>query len=303
MAKKKGVVITHPGSAHFDDLFATCLVIYRCSSDNNYLEIKEVRRKKPSEKELEDPNIWKLDIGGKFNPKLKQFDHHLGFKHKDDLTEKQQNLVGECAFSMLLKEWDEWERASRLYDWLDISRTFDAWGPKKVVDELDISFKAISCLGSFIESSILTLFQKYDKIKSSDPLFSLLHFIGKNFFESISDYYETIELVEKHVKYKKIKNVPVIHYPHTAKSPDMLTKVLKDKKEEKWGFGGIVIYPNNRPEGSIAVMRYEDDERVDFTRIAGYEHVIFAHSNGFLVALDESISDQELERYIRDAID
>jgi hypothetical protein len=82
----------------------------------------------------------------------------------------------------------------------------------------------------------------------------------------------------------------------------MLMKALKDKKEEKWGFGGIGIYPNNRPEGSIAAMRFEDDERVDFTRIADYEKVIFAHSNGFLVALEENISKKELEKYIGDAI-
>lgn len=303
MAAKKGKIITHPGSAHFDDIFATSLVIYKCSIDKNYPEIEVVHRKKPNKKELEDPSIWKLDIGGKFNPKLKQFDHHPPVDPTEGVAKDQRQLLDECAFSLLLKDWGVWEKAKELYDWLEPSRIMDIRGPKGLVDEYEISYRAINSLESFIEQSVLTMFEKQDKIEPSEPLFNLLHFIGKHFFESILNYYETLELVKEHALFKTIKGVPVIHYPNTAKRTDMLTRVLKDKKDEKWGIGGIGIYPNTRPEGSIAAMRYEDDERVDFTRIADYDHVIFTHPNGFIVALDSEISDQELERYIQNAID
>ncbi len=302
MSKRKGIIITHPGCAHFDDLFATSLVLYKCASDNRYNEIKEIRRKTPNQQELKNSKIWKLDIGGKFNPELRQFDHHLPFDTSEEIKGNQENLLEECAFSMLLKEWGIWEKAAELFPWLDVSRTMDVKGPKCVVKELDISFSALGGLESFIERSILTLFQRQDIIKVSDPLFSILQFIGENFFNSVSDYYGTLKQVKKLATFKTINDVPVIKYPIDAQRSEMLTKVLKDVKDKKWGIGGIAIYPNNRPEGSIALMRYEDDNRVDFTRIANYEHVIFAHSTGFFVAIDAKISERELHKYLEDAI-
>lgn len=302
MTKESGMIITHPGNAHFDDLFSVCLVIYKCSIDQDLANITEVHRRKPEPQEMENSRIWKLDVGGKFNPELKQFDHHLHISQSAELTPMQRDLSKNCTFSLLLKEWGMWERAIKLFRWLPTAMKMDAQGPKKVVEELNISFNALAKLGSFIESNFLKLFQKYEVLYSSDTFFFFLHYFGKQFFEQLSTYYDLLTEIENNVEYMSVKDVPIIRYLQNEQHLNTIKKILSQKKEERWGEGGVVIYPNNRPPGSIAVMRYDDDERVDFTRIKDHKHVIFAHSNGFFAALDSNITDKELLSYLEDAI-
>jgi hypothetical protein len=302
MPRNSNIVITHPGKAHFDDLFSVCLVIYKCSTEETLSKIKEVHRRNPTQTEMKDPNVWKLDIGGKFNPDLKQFDHHLEYSNSTSLTETQHELLNNCTFSLLLKEWGDWDRAVNIFSWLSTAMKMDAQGPKKVVDDLDISFNVLSKLGSFIESKILKLFQQCEVIYASDPFFSLLRYFGKQFFKQLFTYYELSGRIEEKLEFLTIKGVPSIKYLEDEQSLGTLKKILSQIKEKRWGEGGIVIYPNNRPPGSIAVMRYDDDERVDFTRIKDYDHVIFAHANGFFAVLDEQTSEKQLSLYIQDAI-
>ncbi len=83
----------------------------------------------------------------------------------------------------------------------------------------------------------------------------------------------------------------------------MLLRVLNDKKREIWpdDSGGIVVYPNNRIPGTIALRKYNNDDRVDFLNISQYDKVIFAHPKGFFISV-EPMSDNELEKYIDDSI-
>ncbi len=299
-----GLIITHPGNAHFDDLFSTSLVIYKCSTNKAFTEIREIHRRTPSQEEMEDRSIWKLDIGGKFDPSVKQFDHHLRHLQSDTLTLTQRKMLKNCTFSLLLKEWGEWDKAVKIFKWLPTAVKWDVHGPKKVVEGLNISFGILSKLRSFIEQSILVLFQQKNIIKSSEPLFSLLYFIGKHFYEQYYNYFDLLSMVEGDLEFITIKGVPAIKYLENVEQIEigLLKKVMSHKKEEKWGEGGIVICPNNRPPGSIGVMRYDDDERVDFRRIADYEHVIFSHSNGFFAVLEGQIDEHTIISYVKDAI-
>ncbi len=76
MLNNTGIIITHNGASHFDDLFSTALVIYRCSIIENLNEIEVIYRRSPTNEEINNSNIWKLDVGRGFNPELKLYDHH-----------------------------------------------------------------------------------------------------------------------------------------------------------------------------------------------------------------------------------
>ena len=65
------LIITHPGTAHFDDFFAISLVL----AINNDV-IYTIERRHPTEEELANPEIWVIDVGKKLEPDLKNFDHH-----------------------------------------------------------------------------------------------------------------------------------------------------------------------------------------------------------------------------------
>lgn len=275
-------IITHPGSAHVDDLLSTSLVIYKVGN------IEKVERRKPTKEEIQDPSIWKLDIGNAYNPNLKQFDHH-------------QEKMEDCSLSLLLKAWNEWERATEVHKWLETSVIMDVGGPNRVIEFLEISRPAFNKLSSFVENVVLKLFQEKNIIEKNDWLFNLLKEIGREFFEKIENYFNYFSIIEKEKRIYKVKGVPIIECLCEITPNPTLFSILYRVKSKEWGEGGIAIYPNDRPIGSVALKRYDDDDRVDFTRIWGLEKVIFSHKNGFFAAVAR-MSESELMNYIEKAI-
>ena len=65
------LIITHPGSAHFDDVTAISLVLATCRTSRFRVERREV-----APNELDNPEIWVIDTGGRYEPEKLNFDHH-----------------------------------------------------------------------------------------------------------------------------------------------------------------------------------------------------------------------------------
>ena len=86
-----------------------------------------MHRREPSEEEIADPSIWKLDVGDNFDPDKKCYDHH-------------QRIMDDCALSLLLKDWGLWDKAVRVHGWLKIAVANDTKGPKAVTKILNISY-------------------------------------------------------------------------------------------------------------------------------------------------------------------
>jgi len=279
------IIITHPGSAHLDDFLSCCLVI------NNSGIIKKIKRREPNKPEIKDPNIWKLDVGEMHDPKIKCFDHH------------QDNMKDECTLSLLLKHWGIWSNANEVHKWLKIVVLNDTKGPKAVTREIKISFKSMGLLNSFVERTILDLFRTASVIKKGSVLFSVMEIIGQRFFALVDEYFTVMEEIKGKIEYHIIKDVPIISCYKDLKHSESLVGILKDKMSERWPDlkGGIAIYPNKRVKGTIALKRMQDDQRVDFTRISNNKKVVYCHPDGFFISV-EQMSDDELETYIKDAI-
>lgn len=136
------LIITHPGSAHLDDFLSCCLVIAKKGN------VKKIKRKEPDYGEIKNPIIWKLDVGEKYDPDTKCFDHH------------QDEIDNDCTLSLLLKNWSLWSIASEVHKWLNIVVINDTVGPEGITRQLKISYKAMGALDSFVERSILDEFKK-----------------------------------------------------------------------------------------------------------------------------------------------
>ena len=279
------LIITHPGSAHLDDFLSCCLVVNKSGN------IKKIKRKEPDKAEIKDPAIWKLDVGERHDPEIKCFDHH------------QDGMNEECTLSLLLKNWSLWSIANEVHKWLNIVIINDTRGPKEVTKELRISFKALGALDSFTERTILDFFKKQNEIVKGSLLFSLMEMVGKNFFALIDEYNTVMGVVNEKLKFKTIKGVQSIFCYEGLNHSSTLLRIIKDKMVEKWPKlkGGIAVYPNKRVKDTIALRRYDDDERVDFSRISHYEKVVYSHPKGFFISVKQMTEDQ-LERYIKGAI-
>jgi hypothetical protein len=279
------LIITHPGSAHLDDFLSCCLVV------NKNGNIKKIKRKEPNKAEIKDPAIWKLDVGGMFDPDIKCFDHH------------QDGMDEECTLSLLLKNWGLWSIANEVHKWLKIVVINDTIGPKEITKQLKISFKAMGALNSFVERTILDFFNKQKEIEKESLLFSLMEIIGQNFFALIDEYTTIMGEVKEKLKYKIINGVQSILFYKNLNHSSTLIRIIKDKMKEKWPDlrGGIAVYPNKRVKGTLALKRFDDDERVDFSRISHYEKVVYSHPKGFFVSVRQMTEDQ-LVQYIKGAI-
>lgn len=278
------IIITHPGSAHFDEFLSCCLVMHK------FKDIDEIRRKEPAKSDINDPNIWVLDVGGKHDPSLKCYDHH-------------QVDMDDCTLSLLFKEWNLWEKAKEVYKWLEVSVLLDAQGHKEVCRFLNIDSNAIASLDSFIERTILHFFQEEEKINSKHILFSLMREFGKYFFVTIREYHKVLEQVEKKTEFKRIKDVLITLCYKDLKHSNHVAFLMREKRRERYPDekGGIFIYPNKRVPGTIALKRFMDDERVDFRRLSDCKEVVYVHPKGFFASV-KAMSDDELEQYIERAI-
>jgi len=279
------LIITHPGSAHLDDFLSCCLVIAKSGN------VEKVKRKEPNKEEIKNPAIWKLDVGEKHDPDTKCFDHH------------QDEIDNDCTLSLLLKKWDFWSIASEVHKWLNIVVINDTIGPEEVTKQLRISYKAMGALDSFVERTILDLFKKLKEIIRGRILFSLMEIIGQNFFALIDEYTAVMGEVKEKLEYKTINGVQSIICYKGLNHSSTLTRIIRDRMKEKWPDlrGGIAVYPNKRVKDTIAIRRYDNDERVDFSRISHYEKVVYSHPKGFFISVEQMTEDQ-LERYIKDAI-
>ncbi len=276
-------IITHPGIAHFDDLLSIALIL---ALDKN---IQKVERREPTEEEIEDPEIWKLDIGAGYNPKLKLYDHH-----QEVLREK------ECTFSLLLKEWNLWEDAIEVYPELKTCLIRDISGTEGVKKFLNSSTLAISLLSSTIERVIIHRFERKNVIEKNSFDFSLLKMIGHEFFRGIKMYKKLKQSLNNKLEIDYIDDIPLIKCLK-LKPSYLLTRLMNKKRNELSIRGGVLAYPNDWNTNMISLRRTNDEHRIDFNSIKSYEKTHFVHKNGFF-AVVEQMTDDELRYYLEGAI-
>ena len=68
-------IITHDGLFHADEVLAIALIV------SIYGDIPVERTRKISTEDMNNPNVWVIDVGGQYCPEKGQFDHH----HDDTL--------------------------------------------------------------------------------------------------------------------------------------------------------------------------------------------------------------------------
>jgi len=292
-------IITHSGIAHLDDFLSTCLVLYK---DQSVDEI--IRKYKVSEKEINDSNIWKIDIGNQHDPQLKAFDHH-------------QEKMDDCAFSLLLKNWNIWGKAVEVYPWINSLVKIDTRGLGYFLESNRISYDSFFQLDSFVQQTFLELFQRLQVIskKKNKLLFLIMKQIGKQFFKGLKTYeklkntfqaqVEPITISKLGVEEDLSKGIPVLLYltekPVYSSHLSTIFHHYKNKLFPEYKGSWVIGFSYNRPKNSICLKRYGSASQIDFSRIKSLEKTYFAHQDGFVAAVEDMVDD-ELYSYIQHAI-
>jgi len=260
-------IITHPGSAHFDDLTAVSLVLAVYENADFHIE-----RREPTLEELEDPEIWVIDIGNRHEPEKHNFDHH-------------QSLECPASFVLIATYLGLTERLS-IMPWWDFKDEVDRFGSRNTSTKFNAGDDLINrnpvedWLAARFESDIekaaplLKSFGKYlieeaEKLKNQiGVLRNSTRLIISGVPAVISETRETIGLEE----FRRLENDP----------PDIV--ISKDRRDDGW-----------------RIFRYEGTP-VDLTLISGDIRVSFAHKSGFLAKTRDRLSIDELKDLISNAV-
>ena len=249
------LIITHPGSSHFDEFFAVSLILAVYNR-----EMFHVERREPLPGELANPNIWVVDIGGQHDPMLKNFDHH-------------QSLDVQSSF-MLVADYLKVSQALSVFPWWDFKDGIDRFGPTRMGEEM--GGVNLTATYSPFEEWYLTLFAQ-----EPGPCLPLMKAFGQSMLEQANALLKGMEFWQNARRVSIKQKICLVgetfdltgaeEYCDRLDSPFSMT-VSYDKRGEGW-----------------TLKRYKDDPGVDFSLISAHPTVKFAHPGGFIAKTRERI--------------
>jgi hypothetical protein len=261
--------VTHPGGAHKDDLLACCVLIARHGCP--------VVRRDPTDAERLDASVALVDIGGSHDPGLHNFDHHH-FPREHPPT---------CALSLVLESLGLYQDALRFCDWLEAAEWFDSRGPKTTAEWLGVPRRAISQLHSPIDTTLLRRFAAQPEHTPGETLYEYMRFVGADLLEFLREVRASIDLVSaRSERWSVAVGNDVIQTVYLPRGDDMPDEPSGSVARFIAASGlereiGATVYPDRRGAG-YGISRYEDDARLDFSRLDGQPDVHFAHKSGFM---------------------
>lgn len=262
-------IVTHPGGAHKDE-FLACSVLLA-------VEGVPVLRREPDEGDLADPATCVVDVGHQHDPERNNFDHHQ-FPGDQSPT---------CSLSLVLQHLDLYEDALQFCEWLEPAEWFDCRGAVATAEWMGVPRNAMSKLNSPIDVTMLRRFALAKRLDAGDPLWELMRMIGEDLLEYVKSLRERLDFISRHGEVWNVgaggESFKILFMPRTKPLPAEPSLGL-GRFIETNGLREVVagmIYPDRRGSG-YGLSRFNDDPRLDFTRIESEEDVHFTHKRGFV---------------------
>jgi hypothetical protein len=260
-------IVTHPGQAHKDEFLAIALAFQSIGP-------LQVYRREPTIEELDDPNILVLDVGGRYEPKLMNFDHH----------QRARGETPECAMS-LFAQFLGLEDVLSFRKWYKPTIMLDVLGPFATAKELGLPRFPFELSGP-IEGQIMATFEKAEVIDEGSLLASLLLMIGDGMVTSAREYAAKVAVLEKLVTVVEIKGIKALVFETTD------TEGTQDLRDRKHPDSAASLSWDDRGNG-WSLYRFNDDPRVDFSILEGDPAISFAHKGGFIAKTITRLSLEE----------
>ncbi len=256
---KAQLIITHPGSAHFDEITAISLIL-AVHADTTF----RIERREPAQAELDNPNVWVVDTGNRHEPGKHNFDHH-------------QCTDCPAAFVLVAQYLGLLETMS-IMSWWHFKDEVDRFGPGKSSTKFNAGDDLVN--RNPVEMWLTATF-------ASDPqaTLPLLKAFGANLIESA-------RLLKRQIDFWNNSGRLVI-----AGLPAMIGETIETAGLEEFrrlyeNPPDIVITLNRRDKG-WRLFRY-DGTSVDFSLIADRPEIAFAHKSGFMAKTKERLSIDDL---------
>ncbi len=264
---KEQLIITHPGGAHFDEVTAVSLI--QAVQDDTIFRIE---RREPAIEELDNPDVWVVDVGDRYQPEKRNFDHH-------------QDTDCPAAFVLVAEYLGLLETLS-VMPWWHFKDEVDRFGPVRSSLKYHAGDDLVN--RNPVESWLVDRF-------AAEPAASLplLKDFGAKIIgdartlKSQIDFWKTCSRLV-------IAGVPAI-IGETRESAGLEEFRRLDKNPPD-----IVISLDRRDEG-WRLFRY-DGTPVDFSLLSDCPEIAFAHKSGFLAKTKERLGIDELIALVSKAV-
>ncbi len=268
MSKFSGI-LTHPGSAHKDEFLACCLLVAVHESP--------IFRREPTQADLDNPAMAVVDVGGEDDAARGNFDHHQ-FPKDHPPT---------CSLSLVLMDLGLYEDARLYCDWLEVAEWFDTRGPVETAAWLGVERTLLAKLNSTLDLTLLRRFAGMSEIRPGEPMWEVMRWVGGDLIGYLRSLREKLNEIGRSSEIWEMSHEAgdfrVLFLPRAENfSEDASAGLARYASGLPEGRQVIaMVYPDRRGTG-FALSRFNDDLRMDFTRIAAEGDVHFAHARGFV---------------------
>lgn len=276
-------IITHSGTAHQDEFLACCLILTMAKKQQNF--IPEIERRNPTEEELNNPNVWVIDVGGQYDPDKNNFDHH----HDPELP---------CSLHLIAEKFGINDSCRSAFDWWDSVDFQDRNGVLKLYQKIigegshdPVNPKNISRFASPISSTVLKIFSQMENVigldveewtnalLGGDIILELMQQIGKELTSSLHQF----EVDSKEVEVQTLNNEQGTQVALCRKANNVARfKVARQKGCE------LLVEPDVREPQNFKITAI-DGAPFDFRQLAKTENVVFIHNSGFMAVVSDDI--------------
>jgi hypothetical protein len=263
------LILTHPGSAHADDLLACAMI----SSLHSGLPIE---RRAATDAELADPSVAVLDEGMRWEPALSNFDHH-----QDD-----PRVRGRCTVSLLLEHVLDCtpEALPEQVSWLPHFETWDALGPGALGRSFGLDMSQTLALQYDITGPLLRdLFAAESRIEPDSALGVILQALGNRLLADIQQRRDDFNMLDQRMESITAAGLPGLILDPLPGETD-LPRFLKDWIASRHPGAAFYITLNRR--GGTSLTRWGDAPPIDFRKLEGHSDVRFIHPSGFMAVTD-----------------
>ena len=263
------LIVTHPGGAHKDDFLACCLLAH--------LHGVPIQRREPTEEDLANPTVCVVDVGSAHDPELHNFDHHQFPRDAPPL----------CALSLVLQSMGLYEDALSFCAWLRPTEWLDTLGPNETAKLMGIPRTALSELNSPIDTALLNRFASHAELEPESPLYQVMCMVGEDTVSYLLTLRERLDYLKQHGQYWTIETdgEPIralfLERSDTLSNDPSFGVNAFIESEGKQSEIHALVYPDRRGNG-YGLTRYNDSQRLDFSKIEGHDEVRFAHKRGFV---------------------
>lgn len=246
-------IVVHGGPAHLDDVLAVALAL-------GHYGMLPVERKDPTPAELDDPGVLVLDVGGRHEPDLLNFDHHQLRPENPEESRAAFALLAEHLVIESALSGNPWYLAVNWNDCLGPQKTAKLVGlysyPRELVDPLG--------------RAIVSMFAGAGA-EPDEELLRVLERVGRRIIDESTRAAEFVPALRKRLERVKVRAVNGVILEGPPLEADWQVECLENEIDRMGKDADPIAFsvvPDQRGEG-FGIYRKDDHPAVDLSKLSG----------------------------------